>query len=377
MATIASVEHAVLQDGSRQLVFVRIRDSDGVVGYGEATLSGQTEAVRALITTFADYLCGQPSERINHHWQYLFRSFWKGGFTVMTALAGIEVALWDLFARRMNVPLYQLLGGAVRDKIRVYTHLAGDDSEQIAENVNRLVAKGWSTLKSFPTLSDAPTAYDQVSRQLKRMTAAREASDDISLCFDCHGRFGFQDSLHIAQGLAELDFLFLEEPLSPENSDQHKDFCLVSPISVATGERLYYISEFADLLTNTCVAYVQPDLMRAGGISQTRTVADLCGVRKVAFAPHNSPGTGPIATATSLHLAASSHAFAMLEAREKLSEAELNACTLRLNPSDSHVALPKGPGLGIDVDWEGLTHEPVITMTIPRVTRIDGTVEDY
>ncbi|MEM6428000.1 MAG: mandelate racemase/muconate lactonizing enzyme family protein [Deinococcota bacterium] len=376
MSTIVSVEHAVLQEGSRQLIFVRICDSDGVVGYGEATLSGQTEAVRSLITTFADYLCGQQSERINHHWQYLFRGFWKGGFTVMTALAGIEVALWDLLARRMNVPLYQLLGGAVRDRIRVYTHLGGDSSEQIVDNVTRLTEQGWRTLKSFPTLSDTPAAYDQVSKQLERMTVARHANDDIDLCFDCHGRFGFQDALHTARGLAELDFLFIEEPLSPENADQHEAFCLASPVRVATGERLYYVSAFVKLL-DTSVAYVQPDPMRAGGITQTRVVADLCGARKVFFAPHNSPGTGPVATAVSLHLAASSHAFMMLEAKERFSNAELDVCSLRLNIDDGHVPLPQGPGLGVELDWQRLTHESVTTMTMPRVTRVDGTVEDY
>lgn len=378
MSTIASVEHAVLEEGRRQLVFVRVLDSDGVVGYGEATLSGQTEAVRALLTTFADYLEGQPSDRVSHHWQYLFRGFWKGGFTFMTALAGVETALWDLLAHRLDVPLYRLFGGAVRDRIRVYTHLGGHDPEQVADNARRLAERGWRDLKSFPTLGDDPFPHDQVPQQIRRMQAAREAvGAEIGLCYDCHGRFGFQDSLRMARGLADIGALFVEEPLAPENGDQYPAFCAASPVPVAMGERLFFLPDFMRVLSEAGLAFMQPDPMRAGGLGQTRTVADLCDARKVGFAPHNSPGTGPVATAAALQLAAASHAFAILEAREHLSEAELGACTLRLDIDDGHVPLPTGPGLGIDLDWDALHRGPVATMVMPRGLRIDGTVEDY
>lgn len=378
MSTIASVDHAVFEEGSRQLVFVRIRDSDGVVGYGEATLSGQTEAVRALLTGFADYLEGQPSDRVGHHWQVLFRGFWKGGFTFMTALAGVETALWDLLARRLDTPLYGLFGGAVRDRIRVYTHLGGNEPEQVADNARRLVEHGWRDLKSFPALGDDPFPHDQVPQQLRRMQAARAAvGDDIGLCYDCHGRFGFQDSLRMARGLAELRAFFLEEPLAPENSDQYAEFCAASPVPVAMGERFFFLTDFMRVLSEAGLAYLQPDPMRAGGLGQTRTVADLCDARKVAFAPHNSPGTGPVATAASLHLAASSHAFSILEARERLSAGESAVCSLRLEIADGHVPLPGGPGLGIELDWDALTHGPVATRTMPRGLRVDGTVLDY
>ena len=143
------------------------------------------------------------------------------------------------------------------------------------------------------------------------------------------------------------------------------------------GERYFFLPDFMRVLSEASIAYLQPDPMRAGGLGQTRTVADLCDARKVSFAPHNSPGTGPVATAASLHLAASSHAFSILEAREGLSEAERRVCTLRLDLDDGHVALPEGPGLGIDLDWEALSRDPVVGMVMPRGIRVDGTIEDY
>jgi galactonate dehydratase len=143
------------------------------------------------------------------------------------------------------------------------------------------------------------------------------------------------------------------------------------------GERYFFLPDFMRVLSEAGLAYMQPDPMRAGGLSQTRTVADLCDARKVAFAPHNSPGTGPVATAASLHLAASSHAFAILETREQLSDAEQQACSLRLEPEDGHVALPKGPGLGIELDWDRLVRDPVVAIVMPRAMRVDGTVGDY
>ena len=378
MSLISKVEHAVLEDGARQLIFIRIVDEDGMVGYGEATLSGQTEAVRALITTFSDYLVGKPADRVNHHWQHLQRGFWKGGFTLTTALAGVEMALWDLLGKRLGVPLYKLFGGAMRDRIRVYTHLGGNEPAEVRELAAQLVERGWRDLKSFPALSHTPFPADQVPEQLARMQAARdEVGVDVGLYYDCHGRFGFQDALRMARGLADLGVVFIEEPLAPENHDQYKAFCDVSPVPVAMGERLYFMPDFVRTLSEAHIGFMQPDPMRAGGISVTRTVGEMCDARKVKFAPHNSPGTGPVATAASLQLAASSQAFYILEARAELSAAEQAVCSLRLNVQDSHVPLPEGPGLGVELDWDGLTKAPVHTKFMTRGVRVDGTVEDY
>ena len=202
MSTITSVEHAVLQDGPRQLVFVRIRDSDGVVGYGEATLSGQTEAVRALLTTFADYLGGQPSDRITHHWQYLFRGFLEGWFYAHDcSRRGRNRSFGICSPAASRCPLYQLFGGATRERIRVYTHLGGHDAEQVAGPCPASHRRGLAHSQIFSDpwgMHPSPLIRFRSNFGVCKRHV-RAVGDDIGLCYDCHGRFGFQDSLRMAR----------------------------------------------------------------------------------------------------------------------------------------------------------------------------------
>jgi galactonate dehydratase len=377
MSQITDLAVKVLNLGNRQLAFVRISDSDGLEGYGEVTLAGQTRAILGLLDYFRDYLVGQDPNRIGHHWQHLYRCFWQGGPTLLTTISGVEIAMWDLLGKRLGVSVYQLLGGAVRDQIRVYTHFFGPDGATLASEARRVAGQGWRTLKTFVNLAKREDPdHDPIPGILETMVHVRQAlGSQVELCFDCHGRFGYADAMRLSRGLADLNFCFIEEPIGPENAALISQFAAHSPTPVAMGERLYDLTAFGRVLMEGNLAYIQPDAIRCGGVSVVHTVAKMAGALQVGFAPHNSPGTGPVGTAAALHLAAASHSFSMLEHRDHWTQEEEQVFHLSLDLEDGHLPLPTGPGLGLKVEWEAMdSPEQAPLLQMPRSVLPDGTV---
>lgn len=377
MSQITGLEARVLNLGRRQLTFVRITDSDGLAGYGEVTLAGQTRAILGLLDYYRDYLVGQDSRRISHHWHHLYHCFWQGGPTQLTALSGVEIALWDLLGKRLDQPVCQLLGGAARDRIRAYTHFHGPDATQLASEATRIVDQGWHTLKTFINVTTRRDAdHDPIPGILERMAHVRQVvGDAVELCFDCHGRFGYADAMRLSRGLADLNFTFIEEPLGPENAAFTNQFAAHSPTPVAMGERLYDVATFGRVLAAGGLAHIQPDAIRCGGIRVAHTVGQMADAFQVGFAPHNSPGTGPVATAAALHVAAASHGFSMLEHRDHWTDEEQRVFHLALDLQGGYLPLPGGPGLGIDVEWEALDEASLAPLhQMPRSILPDGSV---
>ncbi len=337
-------------------LFCRVSTDDGVVGWGEPVVEGRAEVVRAAVEVLSEYLIGEDPLRIEHHWQVLTKGgFYRGGPVLSSAVAGIDQALWDIAGKTYGAPVHALLGGAVRDRVRVYAWVGGDEPGEIADAVVAHVEAGMTAVKMNASgrLSPVPTAAE-VSAIVERVAAARAAlgpGRDVAL--DLHGRASFPAAKLILPAVAPLHPLLVEEPLVPEHGHRLADLIAGSPVPVATGERLYHRTDFLTALT-AGVSVVQPDLSHAGGISEVRRIAALAETYGALLAPHCP--LGPIALAASLQVALATPNFLIQEQSigihyhvgADLLDYVADPGPLRIVAG--HIARLDGPGLGITVD---------------------------
>ncbi|MCE2438940.1 MAG: galactonate dehydratase [Candidatus Latescibacteria bacterium] len=266
---------------------LKISTDNGIVGWGETTLEGRPGSTVAAIEELAAYLSGKDPLRIQHHWQHIYRSaFYRGGAVLMTALSGIDQALWDIAGKYHGAPVYRLLGGPVRDRIRVYAHwgIGGlSDSEQAASR-QRLDSLrktgGYQAYKAGPggkwRAHEPPAVIDDFVRRAYLM---REwVGPDVELCFDFHGKMTPALAIEICHELQGMRPMFVEEPVPQENVDALKRVSDGVPFPIATGERLLSRWEFRGIFENQAAAYIQPDVSHAGGISETLRIANMAEV---------------------------------------------------------------------------------------------------
>jgi galactonate dehydratase len=337
-------------------LFCRVRTDEGLVGWGEPVVEGRAEVVRAAVAVLAEYLVGQDPRRIEHHWQVLTKGgFYRGGPVLSSAVAGLDQALWDITGQAYGVPVHALLGGPVRDRVRIYSWIGGDEPGELAEQAAGLVTAGMTALKmnAAGRLSAVPTAAE-VDAIVKRVAAARGVlGDGRDIAVDFHGRATPAAARRILPELAPLHPLFVEEPVLPELGHRLPDVVTASPVPIATGERLFGRSEFLGPL-QAGVAVVQPDLSHAGGISEVRRIAALAETYGAQLAPHCP--LGPIALAASLQVALATPNFLIQEqslglhyhAGSPLLDYLADPAPLRF--VDGHIARLEAPGLGITVD---------------------------
>ena len=337
-------------------LFVRIETRSGVVGWGEASLEGHCDAVRTVVDQFAEQLVGSDPARIEDHWQVLTKSgFYRGGPVLGSAVSGIDQALWDIKGKTLGVPVHELLGGAVRERIRMYGWVGGDDPSGIAEAIAAQLDVGLSAVKM--NASGAMSALGTVAEidaVLARVAAAREVlGPNRDVAVDFHGRFTLAGARRIAPLLEPLHPFFIEEPVVPENSHLIGQLARSTSIPIATGERLFSRQEFLPVL-QAGIAVAQPDLSHAGGISEVRRIAAMAEVYDVQLAPHCP--LGPLALAACLQVGFSTPNFLIQEQSIGIhynQGAEVLDYVLDKSPLqfvDGNIELLTGPGLGIEVD---------------------------
>ncbi|WP_205327770.1 galactonate dehydratase [Glycomyces sp. YM15] len=337
-------------------LFVRIETDDGLVGWGEPIVEGRAEAVAGVVEALADRLIGADASRIEDHWQVMTKGgFYRGGPVLSSAVAGIDQALWDLKGKALGVPVYELLGGAVRDKARVYTWIGGDSAQALAEDALRAKANGFDAVKCNGSAQLGPIeTAAQVHRIVDQFTELRSAvGDDFDFAIDFHGRFSTAMARRVLPLLEPLFPLFVEETVLPEFSRDLARVTAGTSIPIATGERLYSRWDYRDVLS-TGIAVAQPDLSHAGGISEVRRIAAMAEAYDVALAPHCP--LGPIALAASLQVDFASPNFLIQEQSLGIHYNEGNdLLDYLVDPAvfaftDGYVQRPTGPGLGIDID---------------------------
>ncbi|MBV2354089.1 galactonate dehydratase [Streptomyces sp. J2-1] len=337
-------------------LFCRIETDDGVVGWGEPVVEGRAEVVRAAVEVLSEYLIGQDPLRIQDHWQVLTKGgFYRGGPVLSSAVAGIDQALWDIAGKTYGAPVHALLGGPVRDSVRVYAWVGGDEPAQLTEQITEQVEAGFTAVKMNAAGPTSPlTTAAETAAVVARVAAAREAlGPDRDVAVDFHGRFGAASARRVLTELAPLHPLFAEEPVLPEQGHLLPGLVAASPVPIATGERLFSRAEFLPVL-NAGVAVAQPDLSHAGGISEVTRIAALAETYGALLAPHCP--LGPVALAASLQVAFATPNFLIQEQSRGIhynKDADLLSYVVdpepfRFTAGQAHRG--DTPGLGVTVD---------------------------
>ncbi|WP_328991878.1 galactonate dehydratase [Kribbella sp. NBC_01245] len=341
-------------------LFCRIETSDGVVGWGEPVVEGRAEVVRTAIETLSEYLIGKDPLQIERHWQILTKGgFYRGGPVLSSAVAGLDHALWDIAGKVYDAPVHALLGGRVRDRVRVYAWVGGDEPGEVADQVAAQVEAGMTAVKMNGSgrIHPMPT-LGEVDLIAGRLAAAREVlGPDRDVAIDLHGRVGVAGARRIMRRVEEYHPLFVEEPVLPENLAHLREVVESSTVPVALGERLFHRSEFIGPLA-AGVAVVQPDVSHAGGISELRRIAVLAETHGAMLAPHCP--LGPISLAASLQVAFATPNFLIQEQSRGLHyQREGDLVDYVLDPApfewvQGHAELNLLPGLGISVDEDAV-----------------------
>lgn len=360
---ITDLETVVVDFYRTNLVFVLMHTDEGLTGIAEATLEGQEPAVRGAVKVAADAVRGKDPSRISQIVYELNRDgYWRGGPVTMTALSAVETAMWDLKAKTLGVPVYELLGGKSRDRVRAYANgwfSGAATPEHFAEAAVATVAQGFRGLKWDPfEAADLTVGEKDLRRMLEPVAAVREAvGDDVELFIEGHGRFDVPTAIRVARALEPFQPVFFEEPSPPDGIDALVEIRSKSPVPIAAGERWFGRHAFVPVLARGAVDYIQPDVTHAGGLSELSFLSTLAAAHYVPFAPHNP--SGPLSTAATLQLGAALPNFRYLEImavdvpwREDISDE-----ALVLTP-EGDVMIPDGPGLGITLDLEAIAEHP-------------------
>ena len=335
-------------------LFVRVETSGGAVGWGEASLEGHAEAVEGAFAAIRDRIIGHDAWAIEDIWQTVYRGgFYRGGPVLMSALAGLDQALWDLKGRALGIPAWQMLGGRVRDRVRAYAWIGGDRPHEIADAAAARRAQGFTAVKMNATAEldflGTPRLLGEV---VERVQAAQAAGLDVGL--DFHGRVHRPMAKQLAKLLEPLGLLFIEEPLLSENLEGLAAIAGLVSTPIALGERLYSRWDFKPFLERGLVDIIQPDLSHAGGLSECRRIAAMAEAYDVAVAPHCP--LGPLALAACLQLAACAPNVVLQEMSLGIHYnigADLLSFVVNkdvLTARDGWLAIPSGPGLGVDID---------------------------
>lgn len=337
----------------RRMRLVKITTDNGLVGWGETTLEGKPKSTWAAVEELAEYFVGQDPLRIEHHWQHVYRSaFFRGGNVLMSALSGLDQALWDIAGKYYDVPTYMLLGGAVRDRIRVYAHwgIHGQTDAALAAaraRLDMLLAKGYTAFKTGPggtwRAHEPPARIDAFVKDAYTM---REwVGDQVELCLDFHGKMTPGLAIEVCGQLAGMRPMFVEEPIPQENVAALKEVSDHVPFPIATGERLLSRWEFREIFEKQAVSYIQPDGSHAGGITELKKIANMAEVYYIHIMPHCA--IGPVAFSACMQVDAVVPNFLVQEqVDEGLGEGLLVA---PWQVVDGHIELPTQPGLGFDL----------------------------
>ncbi|HQE30712.1 MAG TPA: galactonate dehydratase [Propionibacteriaceae bacterium] len=337
-------------------LMVRVETADGVVGWGEATCEGRAETVRTCVEQLSELLVGQDPSRIADHWQVMTKaSFYRTGPILSSAVSGLDQALWDIKGKRLGAPVHELLGGPVRDRVRMYAWVGGDEPGQVAEQVAVRVEQGLTAVKMNGTgrvgllLTKA-----EVDDAVARVGAAREALGDAGdVAIDFHGRVSVPSARRLAHALEPLFPMFIEEPTPPDDQHLLAEVVRASSVPVATGERLYARAQFLPVL-EAGVRIVQPDLCHAGGISEVMRIGALAETYGALLAPHCP--LGPVALAACLQVGFASYTHVIQESSLGIHYNKVaDILTYLVDTSvfdivDGSIERLVAPGLGIDVD---------------------------
>lgn len=338
-------------------LFLKIETDEGIVGWGEPVIEGKAATVKAAVDELMESLIGKNPMVIEDHWNMMYRSgFYRGGPILMSAIAGIDQALWDIKGRFYNAPIHQLMGGKARDSMKVYSWIGGDRPADVQNAARNIVSKGFAALKMNATEElQYVDSYEKVSQAVDRIAAVREVvGPGVGIGIDFHGRVHKPMAKILAKALEEYHPMFIEEPVLPENNEALREISNHVSVPIATGERMFSKWQFKTVLKEGYIDIIQPDLSHAGGITECKKIISMAEAFDVAAAPHCP--LGPIALAACLQVDATCHNAFIQEQSLGIHYNEGSDLLDYLVKKDvfhyenGYVKIPDGPGLGIEIN---------------------------
>ncbi len=352
-------------------LFLKIHTDSGLSGWGEPIVEGRAKTVAMAVEEMGRYLIGKDPRDVVHHWQAMYRhAFYRGGPVLTSALSGIDMALWDIKGKALGVPIYELLGGPTRSRVRVYAHVKNDP-----ELLKQRKAEGFRAFKT--TVLNATRSGIVASRRFIRdaeeaFAKLREAGgDEAEIAIDFHGAISPQNAKLLIKAYEPYQPMFIEEPVACQNVDVMAEIARGTPLPIATGERIFTKWGFREILEKQAASILQPDLCHAGGITEVRLIAGMAEAYYAAVAPHNP--LGPISLAAGIQLAASIPNF-LCQEQVSLGEGYLKQPFV---VQDGFIPLPTGPGLGIEIDEQALADKTGHDWLNRETYFKDGSVVDW
>jgi len=340
-------------------LFLKIETDEGITGWGEPVVEGRAATVKTAVEELCYYLIGKDPLKIEDHWQVMYRGgFYRGGPVLMSAISGIDQALWDIKGKYYNAPVYELLGGACRDKIKVYSWIGGDRPSEVVEAAREKMEAGFTAVKMNATEEmHYIDSFKKIDNVLSRIAALREAFGyELDIAVDFHGRIHKSMAKVLARELDAFKLMFIEEPVLPENNEALREIARHTSIPIATGERMFSRWDFKNLLLDGYVDIIQPDLSHAGGLSECKKIASMAEAFDVAVAPHCP--LGPIALAACIQLdSCTPNVFIQEQSLGIHYNRGSDLLDYLKDPGvfrydNGFVSLPEAPGLGIEVNEE-------------------------
>ena len=368
-------------------MFLKMYTDTDIYGLGEPILEGHATSVEAVVKEYEDYLIGKDPMQIEHHIQALYRGgFYRGGPLMLSAISGIEQAMWDIKGKYYNCPVYEMLGGKCRDKIRMYTHIkrAGVPAEFPIEDMlsiaDERLEKGYTALKYsiIPPIKTIDNP-ENTEKHIERFAKVRERiGNKVDLAIDFHGRVSPAMANILIEKLKPYHPMFIEEPCLPENVDSMVDIARKTTVPIAAGERLFGKWQYRELIEKQAVSVIQPDICHVGGIFEGRKLAAMAEMYYMSVAPHNP--LGPISLASCIHLDACIPNFLVQEHPGNPDDSDLGVgyITEPFVIKDGYIDVPTKPGLGIELDEKALADKQYDgKWTTPRLYFEDGSNADW
>ena len=375
--------------------YVKVQTDEGITGIGEmhpasGTVTMDPVTPIASLMHFAEYLIGKDPLQIERHWQHMFRRcLFRGGADTMAAIGAVDMALWDIKGKAAGLPVHSLLGGPTREQIRLYAHLRGDSSEELADHARARVEQGYTAVRLYPFGHfgrhdfnkgiglESMTFRGMVHNAVDRVAAVREAvGPNVDVMIDSVNRLTPPEAVAIGRALEPFGLYFFEDPIEPENMDVWGHVAANLPMPIAAGERLYTIYQFRDLLDHQGAAYIRPDISLAGGITNCRKIASLAESHYVGMVPHNPLSC--VFTAACAQLDAAIYNVPVQEyPGDEDQKPKVDLVKEPLRREGGYLIVPQTPGLGIELNEEAFKHYPPVRSERSPVILADGSLRDY
>ena len=374
---IASIRTYIVGD-IRPFLFVVVETDNGIQGIGEAGITWREQAVAGYLEALAPSLIGQDPRRIEHLWQVMLRcGFFPGGRIGAAAISAIDIALWDLKAKALSVPLYELLGGLVRDRVVCYPHVADNPLDVMVKDCHQLVADGWQFVRfNLPSQGDQLEPRISVREGTELVAEVRKAiGPDIGIIIDAHTRLDPVAAVSLCQQLEPFTPFFVEDPIRCENAAALRRLRQHTAVPIAMGEQYATKWEFREPIEQDWIDFCRIDLCIVGGLTEARKITGWCETHYIAIAPHNP--LGPVSTAACLHLDLATSNFAVQECARIPGEVLADLFPKQVPFKDGYLLIPEEPGLGITFDESAVSQYPVMHGDCPRLHRTDGSFTNW